>query len=202
MENVLRAERDGTIKKIRVKQGDSVAVDAVILRTASSRNSLPKAAEPMTTSRVAVPPTLRSLSSSADRRSAANFHHCGHLGLSRRRCVTHCSPRRASFRAPGCGRSFWSRRCSSGSGLPYTQAAGQLRPDRRPRSGIGSETPFRIALLVIVAVSFYGALAGQMPYADANTASALGLILLLSIIAIVFGTRTTIWPGSWWRSCC
>ena len=31
MENVLRAERDGIIKEIRVKQGDSVAVDAVIM---------------------------------------------------------------------------------------------------------------------------------------------------------------------------
>jgi propionyl-CoA carboxylase alpha chain len=31
MENVLRAERDGSIKRIRVKPGDSVAVDAVIL---------------------------------------------------------------------------------------------------------------------------------------------------------------------------
>ena len=34
MENILRAERDGTIKKIRVKQGDSIAVDAVILEFA------------------------------------------------------------------------------------------------------------------------------------------------------------------------
>ena len=34
MENILRAERDGTIKKIRVKQGDSVAVDAVIMEFA------------------------------------------------------------------------------------------------------------------------------------------------------------------------
>ena len=31
MENILRAERDGTIKTIRVKPGDSVAVDAVIM---------------------------------------------------------------------------------------------------------------------------------------------------------------------------
>src|SRR5207244_11730680 len=31
MENVLRAERDGVIKRITVKAGDSVAVDAVIL---------------------------------------------------------------------------------------------------------------------------------------------------------------------------
>jgi len=31
MENVLRAERDGIIKEVRVKQGDSVAVDAVIM---------------------------------------------------------------------------------------------------------------------------------------------------------------------------
>ena len=34
MENILRAERDGTIKAIRVKQGDSVAVDAVIMEFA------------------------------------------------------------------------------------------------------------------------------------------------------------------------
>jgi uncharacterized membrane protein YhaH (DUF805 family) len=42
-----------------------------------------------------------------------------------------------------------------------------------------------VALLVVVAASFYGALAGQVP--DANTASALGLILVLSIIAILLG---------------
>src|SRR5205085_2221889 len=34
MENVLRAERDGVIKKIRVNQGDSVAVDAVVMEFA------------------------------------------------------------------------------------------------------------------------------------------------------------------------
>jgi propionyl-CoA carboxylase alpha chain len=34
MENVLRAERDGVVQKIRVKQGDSLAVDAVILEFA------------------------------------------------------------------------------------------------------------------------------------------------------------------------
>jgi propionyl-CoA carboxylase alpha chain len=34
MENILRAERDGVIKAIRVKQGDSVAVDAVIMEFA------------------------------------------------------------------------------------------------------------------------------------------------------------------------
>jgi propionyl-CoA carboxylase alpha chain len=34
MENVLRAERDGTVKKIFVKPGDSLAVDAVILEFA------------------------------------------------------------------------------------------------------------------------------------------------------------------------
>ena len=54
-------------------------------------------------------------------------------------------------------------------------------------AAVGILYALSIALLVIVAVSFYGALAGQMPYADANTASALGLILLLSIIAILFG---------------
>src|SRR5262249_13295702 len=34
MENVVRAERDGVIKTIRVKQGDSVAVDAVVMEFA------------------------------------------------------------------------------------------------------------------------------------------------------------------------
>jgi propionyl-CoA carboxylase alpha chain len=34
MENVLRAERDGTVKEIHVKPGDSVAVDAAILEFA------------------------------------------------------------------------------------------------------------------------------------------------------------------------
>jgi propionyl-CoA carboxylase alpha chain len=34
MENVLRAEIDGTVKKIHVKPGDSLAVDAVILEFA------------------------------------------------------------------------------------------------------------------------------------------------------------------------
>jgi len=34
MENVLRAERDGTISKIHAKEGDSLAVDAVIMEFA------------------------------------------------------------------------------------------------------------------------------------------------------------------------
>ena len=34
MENVLRAERDGTIAKLHAKEGDSLAVDAVILEFA------------------------------------------------------------------------------------------------------------------------------------------------------------------------
>jgi propionyl-CoA carboxylase alpha chain len=34
MENVLRAERDGTVKSIKVKKGDSLAVDQVILEFA------------------------------------------------------------------------------------------------------------------------------------------------------------------------
>ena len=34
MENVLRAERDGTVKTIHAKPGDSLAVDAVILEFA------------------------------------------------------------------------------------------------------------------------------------------------------------------------
>jgi propionyl-CoA carboxylase alpha chain len=34
MENVLRAERDGVVKSIRAKPGDSLAVDAVIMEFA------------------------------------------------------------------------------------------------------------------------------------------------------------------------
>jgi propionyl-CoA carboxylase alpha chain len=34
MENVLRAERDGTILKIHAREGDSLAVDAVIMEFA------------------------------------------------------------------------------------------------------------------------------------------------------------------------
>ena len=34
MENVLRAERDATISKIEAKEGDSLAVDAVIMEFA------------------------------------------------------------------------------------------------------------------------------------------------------------------------
>jgi uncharacterized membrane protein YhaH (DUF805 family) len=42
-----------------------------------------------------------------------------------------------------------------------------------------------VALLIILAVSFYSPLADQV--SDANTASALGLILLLSIVAVLLG---------------
>jgi propionyl-CoA carboxylase alpha chain len=34
MENVIRAERDATVKSVAVKPGDSLAVDAVILEFA------------------------------------------------------------------------------------------------------------------------------------------------------------------------
>ncbi len=34
MENVLRAERDGTVKSIKCKPGDSLAVDAVMMEFA------------------------------------------------------------------------------------------------------------------------------------------------------------------------
>jgi uncharacterized membrane protein YhaH (DUF805 family) len=43
-----------------------------------------------------------------------------------------------------------------------------------------------VALLIIIAGAFYGALAGQGT--DPNTASALGLILFVSIIAMLSGT--------------
>jgi propionyl-CoA carboxylase alpha chain len=34
MENILRAERDGVVKRVNAKAGDSLAVDAVILEFA------------------------------------------------------------------------------------------------------------------------------------------------------------------------
>ncbi len=43
-----------------------------------------------------------------------------------------------------------------------------------------------ITLLLILAISFYVPLAGQV--SDANTASALGLILLISIVAVLLGS--------------
>jgi uncharacterized membrane protein YhaH (DUF805 family) len=42
-----------------------------------------------------------------------------------------------------------------------------------------------VALMIIIAAAFYGALAGQVP--DANTASALGLILFVWVVAILLG---------------
>lgn len=42
-----------------------------------------------------------------------------------------------------------------------------------------------VALLIIIAAAFYGALAGQVP--DANTAGAYGLILFIWIVAVLLG---------------
>jgi uncharacterized membrane protein YhaH (DUF805 family) len=54
-------------------------------------------------------------------------------------------------------------------------------------AGVATLYALSIALLVIVAVAFYVPLAGQLPFEDANSAAAVGLILLLSIIAILLG---------------
>jgi uncharacterized membrane protein YhaH (DUF805 family) len=53
-------------------------------------------------------------------------------------------------------------------------------------AGVSVLYALSIALLVIVAASFYGALAGEGH--DANAASALGLILFVSIVAILAGS--------------
>jgi hypothetical protein len=52
-------------------------------------------------------------------------------------------------------------------------------------AGVSALYALSVALLVIVAASFYGPLAGQGT--DPNTASALGLILFASIIALLAG---------------
>ncbi len=54
-------------------------------------------------------------------------------------------------------------------------------------AGVAVLYALSIALLVIVVVSFYHPLAGQLPFEDANSAAAVGLILLLSVIAILLG---------------
>ncbi len=53
-------------------------------------------------------------------------------------------------------------------------------------AGVAILYALSVLLLVILAGAFYGPLIGQVP--DANTASALGLILLVSIIAVLAGS--------------
>lgn len=67
--------------------------------------------------------------------------------------------------------------------------AKRLRDGGRPiglAAGASVLYALSVALLLILAASFYLPLAGQMP--DANSASALGLILLVSIVALLLGS--------------
>ena len=77
-------------------------------------------------------------------------------------------------------------RCSSGSGTRCTPN-GCATPAKRPASPRVSALLYALSvvLLVIVAASFYAPLAGNG--ADPNAASALGLILFVSIIALLPG---------------
>ena len=71
----------------------------------------------------------------------------------------------------------------------YVLHAKRLRDAGRsvgPAIGASILYALSIILLLILAVSFYSPLAGQV--SDANTASALGLILLISIVAILLGS--------------
>jgi len=71
----------------------------------------------------------------------------------------------------------------------YTLHAKRLRDGGKP-AGLAAAASvlyaLSVALLIILAVAFYAPLAGQGT--DANTASALGLILFVSIIAMLAGT--------------
>jgi len=53
-------------------------------------------------------------------------------------------------------------------------------------AGVSILYALSVALLIIITASFYNALAGQVP--DASSASALGLILVLSIVAVLLGS--------------
>ena len=71
----------------------------------------------------------------------------------------------------------------------FTLHAKRLRDAGRavgPAAGVSLLYALSVVLLLIVAASFYNTLAGEVT--DANTASALGLILLVSIIAILLGS--------------
>ncbi len=66
--------------------------------------------------------------------------------------------------------------------------AKRLRDGGRPiglAAGASVLYALSVALLLVLAASFYVPLAGRMP--DANSASALGLILLVSIVALLLG---------------
>jgi uncharacterized membrane protein YhaH (DUF805 family) len=52
-------------------------------------------------------------------------------------------------------------------------------------AGVAVLYALAVALVIIIAASFYGALAGEVP--DANAASALGLILFVSVVAVLLG---------------
>jgi uncharacterized membrane protein YhaH (DUF805 family) len=71
----------------------------------------------------------------------------------------------------------------------YALHAKRLRDARKP-VGLAVATcllyALSVALLIIIAGTFYGALAGQS--ADPTTASALGLVLFVSIVAMLSGT--------------
>jgi uncharacterized membrane protein YhaH (DUF805 family) len=53
-------------------------------------------------------------------------------------------------------------------------------------AGVSILYALSVALLIVIAASFYHALAGQMP--DANSAGALGLLLVVSIVAVLLGS--------------
>jgi uncharacterized membrane protein YhaH (DUF805 family) len=72
--------------------------------------------------------------------------------------------------------------------LWFALHARRLRDAGRPvglAAGVSILYALSVALLIIIAASFYIPLAGQTP--DANTASALGLILFLAIVAMLAG---------------
>src|SRR5208283_3016483 len=67
--------------------------------------------------------------------------------------------------------------------------AKRLRDAGRPTglaAGVSLLYALSVVLLIIITASFYNTLAGEVP--DANTAGALGLILLVSIVAILLGS--------------
>ena len=75
----------------------------------------------------------------------------------------------------------------------YVLHAKRLRDAGRsvgPAIGASLLYALSIILLLILAISFYAPLSGQV--SDSNLASALGLILLVSIIAVLLGSSSTI----------
>ena len=182
MENILRAERDGTISKIRVKPGDSVAVDAVIMEFAYRSFNLHKEGSPGADHHAGAAPfvfAIRAVGAEAFVIAALPY-----MPRARHRNGSRC---RRSARnglwlfAPSKRVLIW---------VWFALHAKRLRDADRSTglaAGAGLLYSLSVVLLLIVATAFFPPPPGPT---NANTTGALRLILLLSIVATLAGSSS------------